>query len=279
MAGECSKHRLKFVGFLLFWDKNHVVSSSWFIEEEISSRTFLREKEYLGRNSNERRLEKSNTMESPQSGSQVSMSETASVAGTVSSESSVGRTPSVSATPESIPASTPAPVPQPKSQPPKRRGKGRYRTYKFVWIELRMFRISFCNFNVFSYLHFQEDSFAFFFNISSLSYTETIWFYQVDLISTVVMHQMTTKWQNSHIYSHKFNLNKGVHKIQVIHPMLTFWISRSTLKFCIVHISIWWFHCIVLMGDVQLTTNLSHLHPNINMHILHTGYAYVLYIS
>ena len=70
-----------------------------------------------------------------------------------------------------------------------------------------MFRISFCNFNVFSYLHFQEDSFAFFFNISSLSYTETIWFYQVDLISTVVMHQMTTKWQNSHIYSHKFNLN------------------------------------------------------------------------
>ena len=55
-----------------------------------------------------------------------------------------------------------------------------------------MFRISFCNFNVFSYLHFQEVSFAFFFNISSLSYTETIWFYQVDLISTVVMHQMTT---------------------------------------------------------------------------------------
>lgn len=207
MAGECSKHRLKFVGFLLFWYKNHVVSSSWFIEEEILSRNFLREKQYLGRNLNERRLEKSNTMESPQSGSQVSMSETASVAGTVSSESSVGRTPSVSATPESIPASTPAPVPQPKSQPPKRRGKGRYRTYKFVWIELRMFRISFCNFNVFSYLHFQEDSFTFFFNISSLSYTETIWFYQVDLISTVVMHQMTTKWQNSHIYSHKFNLN------------------------------------------------------------------------
>lgn len=168
MAGECSKHRLKFVGFLLFWDKNHVVSSSWIIEEEISSRTFLREKEYLGRNSNESRLEKSDTMESPQSGSQVSMSETASVAGTVSSESSVGRTPSVSATPESIPASTPAPVPQPKSQPPKRRGKGRYCTYMFVWIELRMFRISFCNFNVFSYLHFQEDSFAFFFNISSL---------------------------------------------------------------------------------------------------------------
>ena len=207
MAGERSKHRLKFVGFRLFWDKNHVVSLSWFIEEKISSRNFLREKQYLGRNLNERRLEKSNTMESPQSGSQVSMSETASVAGTVSSESSVGRTPSVSATPESIPASTPAPVPQPKSQPPKRRGKGRYRTYKFVWTELRMFRISFCNFNVFSYLHFQEDSFAFFFNISSLSYTETIWFYQVDLISTVVMHQMTTKWQNSHIYSHKFNLN------------------------------------------------------------------------
>lgn len=87
------------------------------------SRNFLREKQYLGPNLNERRLEKSNTMESPQSGSQVSMSETASVAGTVSSESSVGRTPSVSATPESIPASTPAPVPQPKSQPPKRRGK------------------------------------------------------------------------------------------------------------------------------------------------------------
>ena len=33
----------------------------------------------------------------------------------------------------------------------------------------------------------------------------------------------------------------GVHKIhQVIHPMLTFWISRSTLKFCVIHISIWW---------------------------------------
>ena len=149
MAGERPKHRLKFVGFLLFWYKNHVVSSSWFIEEEISSRNFFREEEYLGRNSNERRFEKCNTMESPQSGSQVSMSETASVAGTVSSESSVGRTPSVSATPESIPASTPAPVPQPKSQPPKRRGKGRYRTYMFVWIELRMFRINFCNFNVF----------------------------------------------------------------------------------------------------------------------------------
>ena len=239
MAGERSKHRLKFVGFLLFWYKNHVVSSSWFIEEEILSWNFLREKQYLGRNSNERRFEKSDTMESPQSGSQVSMSETASVAGTVSSESSVGKTPSVSATPESIPASTPAPVPQPKSQPPKRRGKGRYRTYKFVWSELLLFRISFWNFNIFSYFHFQEDSFAFFFNISSLSYTETIWFYQVDLISTVVMHQMTTKWQNSRIYSHKFNLDKGVHKIpQVIHPMLKFWISRSSLKFCIIHIMV-----------------------------------------
>ena len=69
-------------------------------------------------------------MESPQSGSQVSMLETASVSGTVSPESSVGQTPSVPRTPESIPTSTPAPIAQPKSQPPKRRGKGTYSTVR-----------------------------------------------------------------------------------------------------------------------------------------------------
>ena len=63
--------------------------------------------------------------DTPQSGSQVSMSETASDPGTASPESSVGKTPGVPMTPESVPASTPAPVPQPKSQPPKRRGKGK----------------------------------------------------------------------------------------------------------------------------------------------------------
>lgn len=61
--------------------------------------------------------------ETPESGSQVSMSETASEPGTASPESSAGKTPSVSTSPESIPATTPAP--QPKSQPPKRRGKGK----------------------------------------------------------------------------------------------------------------------------------------------------------
>ena len=61
--------------------------------------------------------------ETPQTGSQVSMSETASEPGTASPESSAGKTPSVSVSPESVPTATPAP--QPKAQPPKRRGKGK----------------------------------------------------------------------------------------------------------------------------------------------------------
>ena len=60
--------------------------------------------------------------ETPQTGSQLSMSETASEPGTGSPEGSVVKTPSVSMSPESVPATTPAP--QPKAQPPKRRGKG-----------------------------------------------------------------------------------------------------------------------------------------------------------
>lgn len=59
--------------------------------------------------------------ETPQTGSQLSMSETASEPGTGSPEGSVAKTPSVSMSPESVPAATPAP--QPKAQPPKRRGK------------------------------------------------------------------------------------------------------------------------------------------------------------
>jgi len=61
--------------------------------------------------------------ETPQTGSQLSMSETASEPGTGSPEGSVAKTPSVSMSPESVLASTPAP--QPKAQPPKRRGKGK----------------------------------------------------------------------------------------------------------------------------------------------------------
>lgn len=61
--------------------------------------------------------------ETPQSGSQVSMSETseASEPRSESPKSSAGNTPSVSVSPESVAAATPAS--QPKSQPPKRRGK------------------------------------------------------------------------------------------------------------------------------------------------------------
>jgi len=64
--------------------------------------------------------------ETPQTGSQTSMSETASEPRTASPESSTSKTPSVkppsiSTSPESVPAATP--VSQSKSQPPKRRGK------------------------------------------------------------------------------------------------------------------------------------------------------------
>lgn len=59
--------------------------------------------------------------DSPQSGSQVSMAETASETRTMSPESSAAKTPGVSMPPESISATTPAS--QPKSQPPKRRAK------------------------------------------------------------------------------------------------------------------------------------------------------------
>lgn len=61
--------------------------------------------------------------ETPQTGSQVSMSETASEPRTMSPDSSAVKTPSVSMSPESVPAATPAS--QTKSQPPKRRGKGK----------------------------------------------------------------------------------------------------------------------------------------------------------
>lgn len=64
--------------------------------------------------------------ETPQTGSQLSMSETASEPGTGSPEGSVAKTPSVSMSPESVSAATPAP--QPKAQPPKRRGKGKLRS-------------------------------------------------------------------------------------------------------------------------------------------------------
>ena len=62
--------------------------------------------------------------ETPQTGSQLSMSETASEPGTGSPEGSVAKTPSVSMSPESVPAATT----QPKAQPPKRRGKGKLRS-------------------------------------------------------------------------------------------------------------------------------------------------------
>ena len=70
----------------------------------------------------------SNMAETPQTGtgSQLSMSETASQPGTGSPEGSVAKTPSVSMSPESAPAATPAS--QPKAQPPKRRGKGTLET-------------------------------------------------------------------------------------------------------------------------------------------------------
>lgn len=66
--------------------------------------------------------------ETPQTGSQTSMSETASEPRTASPESSISKTPSVkpssvSTSPESVPAATP--VSQSKSQLPKRRGKGK----------------------------------------------------------------------------------------------------------------------------------------------------------
>ena len=69
-----------------------------------------------------------NMAETPQTGtgSQLSMSETASQPGTGSPEGSVAKTPSVSMSPESVPAATPAS--QPKAQPPKRRGKGTLET-------------------------------------------------------------------------------------------------------------------------------------------------------
>lgn len=63
--------------------------------------------------------------ETPQTGSQLSMSETASQPGTGSPEGSVAKPPSMSMSPESVPAATPAT--QPKAQPPKRRGKGKLR--------------------------------------------------------------------------------------------------------------------------------------------------------
>ena len=61
--------------------------------------------------------------QTPQTGSQLSMSETASEPGTGNPEGSAAKTPSLSMSPESVPAATPAP--QPKAQPPKRRGKGK----------------------------------------------------------------------------------------------------------------------------------------------------------
>ena len=64
--------------------------------------------------------------ETPQSGSQISVSETASEPGTVSPEGTAAKTPSVAMSPESVSATTPAS--QPKSQPPKRRGKGELAT-------------------------------------------------------------------------------------------------------------------------------------------------------
>ena len=73
--------------------------------------------------------------ETPQTGSQTSMSETASELRTASPESSTSKTPSVkppsvSTSPESVPAATP--VSQSKSQPPKRRGKGK-KYLEFYW--------------------------------------------------------------------------------------------------------------------------------------------------
>ena len=73
--------------------------------------------------------------ETPQTGSQTSMSETASEPRTASPESSTSKTPSVkppsvSTSPESVPAATP--VSQSKSQPPKRRGKGK-KYFELYW--------------------------------------------------------------------------------------------------------------------------------------------------
>ena len=73
--------------------------------------------------------------DSPPSGSQVSMAETASEPRTMSPESSAAKTPGVSMPPESISATTPAS--QPKSQPPKRRGKGKLNYFR-VTLEISM---------------------------------------------------------------------------------------------------------------------------------------------